>query len=188
MLREPALKTTYLPPYLQEYKEIAGALDAADPEFSAVWSGADRVLRNEFIATADESGIERFEKLLGLLPFEDDNLESRRARVQINWFSALPYTMKMLIKKLTVLCGGDDFKITKSFNKYKITVATHLRLYSQILSLREVLEEMIPVNMVIQSNNSIIVRADGAAKIYTGLRLTGKHKKIQTEVKNYGVE
>ena len=187
MLRESELKS-YLPPHLQEYKEIAAALDAEDPEFTIAWSAADRILRNEFIATADESGIERFEKLLGLLPFEDDNLESRRARVQTNWFSALPYTLKMLIKKLTVLCGGDDFKITKKFNKYTITVATHLRLYSQLLSLREVLNDMIPANMVIESNNSIIVPADGSAKIYTGLRLTGKRKIIRTEVKNYGVE
>ena len=187
MLREPELKS-YLPPHLQEYKEIAAALDAEDPEFSIVWVAADGILRNEFIATADESGIERFEKLLGLLPFEDDNLESRRARVQTNWFSALPYTVKMLIKKITVICGGNDFQIVKKYDKYTITVITHLKLYSQILSLKEALEEMIPANMIIVSNNSVPIPADGSAKIYTGLRLVGKHKIIKTEVKNYGME
>lgn len=187
MLRQTELRS-YLPPHLQEYKEIRAALDAEDPEFSIVWSGAERILRNEFIATADESGIGRFERLLGLLPLEDDNLESRRARVQVNWFSTLPYTVKMLIKKLTVLCGGDDFRITKKFDKYTITVDTHLRLYSQLLSLREVLGEMIPANMVIESSNSIIVPSEGLATIYTGLKLAGKHKVIKTEVKNYGME
>ena len=179
---------TYLPPHLAEYKEIKAALEAEDPEFAIVWNGADRILRNEFIATADESGIERFEKLLGLLPYEDDDLESRRARVQVNWFSTLPYTVKMLIRKLTVLCGGDDFRITKKFGKYTIMVTTHLRQYSQLLSLREVLNGMIPANMLIESDNSIIVKADGSAKIYTGLRLKGKHSIIRAEVKNYGME
>ena len=179
---------TYLPPHLLEYKEIKAALEAEDPEFAIVWNGADRILRNEFIATADESGIERFEKLLGLLPYEDDDLESRRARVQVNWFSTLPYTVKMLVRRLTVLCGDDDFRITKKFGKYTIAVTTHLRQYSQLLSLREMLEEMIPANMVIESGNSIILRADGSAKIYTGFRQTGKHKVIQAEVKNYGME
>ena len=187
MLREPELKS-YLPPHLLEYKEISAVLDAEDPEFAIAWSAAEKILRNEFIETADENGIERFEKLLGLLPYEDDSLEARRARVFTNWFSALPYTLKMLIKKLTVLCGGDDFTVTKKFDKYTITVNTHLRLHSQLLALREVLNDMIPANMVIKSNNSIIIHADGSAKLYTGLGLSGKHKMIKAEVKNYGME
>ena len=47
---------SYLPPYLAEFKEISVALEAENPEFVIVWNAADRVLYNEFIATADEYG------------------------------------------------------------------------------------------------------------------------------------
>lgn len=48
---------SYLPPFLQEFKENRETLNAENPEFILVWNGADRVLKNEFIETADEYGI-----------------------------------------------------------------------------------------------------------------------------------
>lgn len=186
MIREPKLKS-YLPPHLQEYKEIAAALDSEDPEFAIIWSVKDGILRNEFISTADEGGIERYEKLLGITPYDDDTLESRRARVQTGWFVALPYTVKMLIKKLTVLCG-ENFMIIKDFERYSLRVSTHLKLYSQQLSMRALVEEMTPANMVIEYDNSMPIHADSSPTIYTGIRLRGTHKKLKLEVKNYGME
>ena len=82
MIREVDL-VSYLPPYLQEYnQETVAALEAENPEFRLIWEASDRVLYNEFIATADEYGISRFEKILNILPSKEDTLESRRARVQ----------------------------------------------------------------------------------------------------------
>ena len=40
---------SYLPPFLQEFKENRETLNAENPEFILVWNGADRVLKNEFI-------------------------------------------------------------------------------------------------------------------------------------------
>ncbi len=179
---------SYLPPFLAEFKEISTALEAENPEFMLVWNAAERVLQNEFIETADEYGISRFEKLLKIAPQGDDSLEIRRSRVFNKWLSTLPYTVKMLIKKLTALCGGDDFVIRKKFEQYEIHITTHLRHYSQIEMLKEMLDEMIPANMVIVSFNITQIRADGKAIVYSGLGLSGKHKKISTEVKNYGLE
>ena len=58
MIREVDL-VSCLPPFMAEYKEIHTALTAEDPEFVLVWKAADRTLRNEFIATADEYGISK---------------------------------------------------------------------------------------------------------------------------------
>lgn len=91
MIREVDL-VSYLPPFVAEYKETNLTLTAENPEFVLVWEAADRALKNEFIATADEYGIGRFEKILHILPSRDDTLESRRARVQSRWFTSLPYT------------------------------------------------------------------------------------------------
>ncbi|MCM1228273.1 MAG: hypothetical protein NC320_12795 [Clostridium sp.] len=63
-----------------------------------------------------------------------------------------------------------------------------LRLYSQTQELKELLERMIPVNMMIESFNSIMVRADGKAVIYTGINTAGLRKKRKVEIKNYGLE
>ena len=218
MLRQADL-LSYLPSFMQEYREIAAVLNAENPEFDLILKRAENALDNEYITTADETGIKRFEKLLGLLPEEDDTIESRRAKVLALWFVSLPYTMRMLIKRLTLMCGADGFTVETDFEGYGISVITHFRVYSQLLKLRAMLQEMIPANMVIGSGNVVIVHADdpadictgirhvtsrkrikaviengslvridGSADIYGGIRSTGRHKKMTTEVKNYGVE
>ena len=53
MTREVDL-VSYLPPFLAEFKEIAVALEAENPEFQIVWKATDKVLKNRFISTADE--------------------------------------------------------------------------------------------------------------------------------------
>ena len=111
MTREVDL-VSYLPPFLAEFKEIAVTLEAENPEFVLVWNAAERVLYNEFIETADEYGISRFEKILNILPSKEDTLESRRARVQARWFNTIPYTMKSFLAKLIALCGVEHFFIT----------------------------------------------------------------------------
>lgn len=110
MIREVDL-VSYLPPFMAEYKEVNMALTAQNPEFVLVWKEADRTLCNEFITTADEYGISRFEKILGILPSRGDGLEVRRARVLSRWFVELPYTWRMLMKKLTMLCGDGNFAV-----------------------------------------------------------------------------
>ena len=71
MIREVDL-VSYLPPFMQSYKEPVAALEAENPEFSLMWSATDRCLRNRFISTADEYGISRFEKMLKIYPTAKD--------------------------------------------------------------------------------------------------------------------
>ena len=52
----------YLPMYMRKYREVGAALEAQEPEFVLAWKAAERTLYNEFIETADEAGISRFEK------------------------------------------------------------------------------------------------------------------------------
>ena len=163
MIREVDL-VSYLPPYLQEYnQETVAALEAENPEFRLIWEASDRVLYNEFIATADEYGISRFEKILNILPSKEDTLESRRARVQSRWFTEIPYTMKALISKLIALCGDSNFEITKDFLYYKIGIETNLELFGQVEELEHIIETMLPCNMVVDSVNKIPCYVDGVA-------------------------
>ena len=165
MIREVDL-ISYLPPFMAEYKEANIALAAENPEFVLAWKAADRVLKNEFIATADEYGIGRFEKILHILPSRNDTLESRRSRVQSRWFTALPYTWRMLIQKLIALCGENDFTITKQFDFYRIDLDVHLELFGQVEELERIIEFMLPCNMVMDIQNKFDMKVEGS--VWTG--------------------
>ncbi len=169
MIREVAL-VSYLPPFIAEYKETNITLTAENPEFVLVWKAADRALKNEFIATADEYGIGRFEKILHILPSRDDTLESRRLRVQSRWFTTLPYTWRMFLQKLIVLCGENDFTVIKRFDFYRIDLQVELKLFGQIEELERIIETMVPCNMVVESNNKLF--EDFGNTVCTGGTLT----------------
>lgn len=169
MIREVALVDYYLPPFMQTYKEPVATLDAEQPEFQLVWKAADRVLYNHFISTADEYGISRFEKILGIFPSSEDTLESRRARVQFRWFNRIPYTLKSFIAKLVALCGDSDFTITKEYQIYRIEILTHLELLGQVEELEHIIDSMIPCNMIVYSMNEISCGATGFAFVAGGV-------------------
>lgn len=170
MVREVDL-ISYLPPFLTGYKETNITLTAENPEFTLVWKAADRTLKNEFIATADEYGISRFEKLLNIVPSHNDTLENRRERIQFRWFTMLPYTWRMLIQKLIALCGENDFTITKQFEFYRINLDVHLELSGQVEELERIIETMLPCNMVMNARNSILINAECAAWALSGAYL-----------------
>lgn len=163
MIREVDL-VSYLPPFLAEFKENTVALEAQNPEFRLVWEGTDRVLKNEFIATADEYGISRFEKLLHIFPSTEDTLESRRARVQIRWFSSIPYTWRVFVERLIAICGENNFTLTAHFiDGYLVELEVNLELYGQIEELEHLIDTMFPANITFTALNKIPCLAEGFA-------------------------
>lgn len=150
----------YLPPFLREYKEIKAITEAENPEFARLYAEAEKVLRNEFIDTADEEGMARFEKLLGILPSKDDTLESRRARVYSRWFTELPYTLKMFVGRLAQMSGGTEFSVTEDYEHYRVRVETCFELFGQVDELERLVELMFPCNIIADVKNTIKIRPD----------------------------
>ena len=140
---------SYLPPFLSGFKEISVALESENPEFKIVWDAVNRTLKNEFIATADEHGISRFENILKILPLKEDTLETRRARVQSQWFNSIPSTVKGLISKLNVICDDANLILNKDFENYliEIEIEKEGEFFRQPEQAKNIMEAMIPCNM-----------------------------------------
>jgi len=169
MIREVDLMN-YLPLFMQDFKEIQVTFEAENPEFILVWTAADETLKNEFIETADEYGISRFESILGILPYDEDTLESRRARVAARWFNTIPYTMKSLLAKLKTICGDTDFTLTHDFETgYTLTLVTNLENYGQVEELEAVLVSWLPANINFVSLNEIPCSSSGNALFGGGI-------------------
>ncbi len=162
----------YLPPFLREYREMKAVMNAENPELSALYENADRVLNNEFIATADEYGIERFEKLLGILPSKSDTLESRRARVLSRWFTQLPYTLRAFLAKLYGLSDYGNIEVAVDFDRYRIAIDTDFELYGQTSEIERLVELMFPCNIIADLRNTIRLSAHGEYKHGGAVRFT----------------
>ena len=109
----------YLPGVVSQIKEIQEICKAEQPEFDKAREMADRALLNIFAISADETGIERIEKELGIVPGPDATLEDRRTAIIIkNTKSKLDINM---IKSL-VATIAEELTITPEYEAGKIAV------------------------------------------------------------------
>lgn len=169
MLREVNL-IGYLPQFVQEYREIQHIMKAENPEIQKTEDETEIIKNNQFILSCNIVGIQRFEKLLGITPSAEDTLESRISRVMIRWNDAVPYTYRVLLQKLTTLCGN-DFEVIPKFNQYEMEIITHLDLYGQVDELQNLLGYMIPANLAVTSSNELNYTMKGTMFTAFGMAL-----------------
>ena len=144
----------YWMPILRQLKEFEEIANTEEPELKLILEAIDRTLNNMFIETADESGIERFEKILGITPSDEDTLDTRRFRVLVKWNDSVPYTDKELYNKLLSLCGSEDkFDINSNYEDYFLEIITHLGVVGAFDTVISMLEEMLPCNLILNVQN-----------------------------------
>lgn len=104
----------YLPPVLREVLEFQAINEANEPEISLAWDALALVLANQFLDTADATGVGVWEKELRIFPKDTDTLEMRKARIKALWNLGLSYTVPWLKNWLTNLCGPEGHEETIS--------------------------------------------------------------------------
>ena len=147
MIREVDL-VSYLPPFMQTYKEPVAALEAENPEFQTFWKAVEKVQYNRFISTADEYAISRYEKMMGIYPAPGESLESRRSAVQARWMNNKVYTLKALIDYLNTNCGEENYKAFLDENAYTLTIIINDSVSNFMNVLMQYCDKTLPMNMV----------------------------------------
>ena len=138
----------YLPPFLARYTELSEALGAEGSEFDKALEKIGRILDNEFIETADEYGVSRFENMLGIAPSAADTLNDRRQRVLAKFNENLPYTLRSLNNILNNVFGTNGYVLEFLPDKYAVKVKIALSIKARVQIAEDILERMIPCNML----------------------------------------
>lgn len=139
----------YLIPLLQDYEEFKAISDAINPELEQLWKEIDRFKNNQYIHTSDEYGIKRREKICRIIPKETESLDDRKFRLLAKEVDKLPYTKRSLHRKLSSLCGEDGYYLNIDYNNYTVDVGLTIDSTSNIDSVKNILDEIIPENMII---------------------------------------
>lgn len=135
----------YLPDVVRGYDEFAGIAAGQQAEFEKAWDKADSLLADQFILTARESGISRWEKILGIAPKGTDTPDDRRFRVLTRLNEELPYTLPKLREMLKNLCGGN---FTAELTDYTLSVKLGLAAKSNYSDVVTLLERILPANIL----------------------------------------
>lgn len=146
----------YLPPFLKEFLELREILGAEEPEFQELVKQYDDVLKDNFIITATERGIARFESTLGIRPDASASLETRRSAVLTKWWDATPYTLRTLKNRIALIQGNSNIQISfDKDNPYCIQIVTRLETAGQVDDLAYIIQTMLPANLEVDSANRL---------------------------------
>jgi hypothetical protein len=173
----------YLPPFMQEYREIAVIMETEQVEIDKLWTESDNALMDQFILDATENGVKRWESMLGISPKGTDTLDERKFRILTKLNQELPYTIRKLEQALSNLCGEDGYSIELKAAEYHIQVKLAVGNHKNYSEVENILKKMIPANLtqyieLMYNTNSMLTQ-------FTHAQLSAyTHEQLRNEVFN----
>lgn len=145
----------FLPEFLRDFRELREIIVAEEPEFDMLVEYLGSALNSMFIETADEMGLKKYEKLLSITPASTD-IEERRANVMALWFSNMPFTVRALKERLSMIQGNTN--VDAWVTNYLLHIKTELSTKEQISNARIIIDSMIPANLGLQFDYETVVQ------------------------------
>lgn len=171
----------YLPPILLKTYEFPLLCDTEQPEIDRLRDAADAVLDAQFISTAGETAIARYERIFGITPMDTDTLAERRFKVLAKINAQLPFSVRRLRQQLETLCGADGYKLELDGDRYTLTVKVALTAKRNQQAVEELLADIVPANMVCTTSLLYNQHADLTRFTHAQLALL-THFEIREEV------
>lgn len=171
----------YLPSVLLKTYEFPLLCAAEQPEFDRLNAAATAVLDAQFVTTAGERGIARYEKIFKITPMDTNTLDERRFRVLARINAQLPFSVRRLRQQLETLCGADGYKLELDGDRYTLTVKVALTAKRNQQAVEELLADIVPANMVCTTSLLYNQHADLTCFTHAQLALL-THFEIREEV------
>jgi hypothetical protein len=138
----------YLPEVLQEVREYQALTFGEQPEIFELFAGAGLALDNQFIMSSTRYGVERWERLLGIVYTDPRTLDERKFAILARLAEQLPYTYRRLVSVLEELCGAGGYAITLNAGAYRLTVVIELVSKNKFVDAETMLRRIVPANLI----------------------------------------
>lgn len=137
----------YLPPFLQEYKELKIINHTEQEEIEQAWEAAEKLLKEPFLLSASTYGISRIEKILKIQALDTDDLETRMFRVLLKLNEVLPYTYRTIKRHLDEICGEAEYELQVYPDEFTIDAIFEIEERQKLVELGKYLDEVLPANL-----------------------------------------
>lgn len=139
----------YLPPVIGNLREMQAITDGQEAVLSDLWEAVGEAFKNQFVEEATAYGIERWEKILSIVPKGAESLETRRFRIKTRLNEQLPFTLRSLQQSLEALCGEDGVRVNFDVGSYQLVVRIEYAARANYDDVRAMLERVAPANIVV---------------------------------------
>ena len=132
------------PEVIIQIPDIKQIYEAVDKQMEKLRAAVDQMEDDIFLESMGEEKIKLWEQLLIIKPLDDDTLSDRRFRIQSKVLEKLPYSYRVIVRKLTAL-APDGMEITRSDENVIVKLAIASK--KKIKDVAEMLEVTLPLNM-----------------------------------------
>ena len=158
----------YLPSLYRENKEMEGLMNAEQPIYDEAETDTKFAFSRQFVVTADEKGVEQYEKILGIMPTATDSLEFRKRRVITRLSTTPPYTLNYLKQQLTTIFGAGNFNAWVDYGKRELYVDSFINNVSLFFELETFIAKVKPANMIYIYRSLVLPKVGVSSRYLAG--------------------
>lgn len=140
----------YLPPFMQDIREINKIMTVYDPEMDLLYQYVLDILNSMFVLETNEFTITLYEDMLGVVPKLTDSLQKRQADILAIYNYILPFTYENLILLLNSMCGEDGYTIDLNYKKFLLSIELSIQNAYLFDSVMQTLEKVVPMNILFE--------------------------------------
>ena len=111
----------YVPKFIQQARSYKAIIDAQGPEFDQLRTNIDDILKQFYVETATEWGLDLWEQMLGLKSYAGKPLDQRRSRI-ISKLRGMGTVTVSLIKNVAESYVYGTVEVTEQPSQYSFTV------------------------------------------------------------------
>ncbi len=138
----------YLPEFLRDFKEINAIDKAENAVLNDEWGRFNSIEKNQWIKTADDEGLKRFENMLGISG-GGNSLDVRRSALLVKYNNDFIYTYYMFKNYLNNICGEGNYDFEVVYDKYTVNINLGLSVKFLYNIVENYARYIIPANMAI---------------------------------------
>lgn len=140
----------YLPEMLMEWKEFQTLAEVEGEILEAAAEAKDRIIRNQWIGTAERNGLLRLAKIMGFSGTEQMETEKLREEILYRWSSRSPYTFFHLEDWLDSCLGKGNYTVRLEREAYSLQLILELSVKEKKAFLEKQLRKIIPANLLLK--------------------------------------
>ena len=140
----------YLPETVKELKEFQKLAEIEGIILEEAAAAREKTENNQWILTAEKSGLLRLAKMMGFLGAEALETEALRKEILYRWNSQSPYTRFHLLDWLDGCLGKENYCVSLEQESYFLHLLLELRVKEKQDFLQRHLRKMIPANLKLE--------------------------------------
>ena len=140
----------HLPDTVTELQEFQKLAEVEGSILADAAAAKETLEKNQWILTAERSGLLRLAKMMGFFGAEVMETEDLRAEILSRWSSRSPYTQFHLMDWLDGCLGIGAYQLDIDKNHYLVNLVLELRVKEKQDFLEKHLRKIIPANLLLE--------------------------------------